>query len=272
MSIIYGTRQWLDVRTKETGEPWCEWPEYNSNGQTTCKTCLMYFSGNLLPHEKARHDQHVEKQRRLIESIKARKTQPLTYYRPSPSRKVISSSAKTKLTKYIQEIEKDEGNRLQLHKSKEIKEIKPKPVLEGEYCTYHHARYGPHCHCNRDREGFIKWYSRYDRKKQCVKCDSMSCDCPRTSEGYIIKKIVVKEVYEKEGGKCEIHGKSNCDCGDSVKCLVTETLEGSIIRKYCTLHHDAECDCGKDRKFYKIIKQVPGEGHTYDKPGISGRV
>ena len=38
MSLIYGTRQWLDVRAKVTGEPWCEWPEYNSKGQTVTFT------------------------------------------------------------------------------------------------------------------------------------------------------------------------------------------------------------------------------------------
>ena len=260
MSFKYGTREWLFWCATNTGTPWCEWPENFSKSKSVCRTCVSYFGGKKTFRDTLQHKQHVEKQKKLIESMKTKKT--------NKSIIGIQTSAKIKIGKYLKQIHEDD----KILKKKEIPKViltpKEELKMKGQYCTYHHSCYNERrCICSRDREGLLKWYDSYDRQKQCIKCDSLECDCPRTKEGNIIKKIVVKEVYEQEDGKCQIHNIKNgkaCDCADSIKCLITETFDGKNFHKYCTLHRDKQCECDKNPKFYKIIKQVPEGGWNYD--------
>lgn len=256
MSLKYGSREWLDSCAKETGMSWCEWPEEFSKSKDACRTCLSYYvykrRRGMSIERETKQALHVETQKLLISSIKKRK----------------ESEEKERKNSIHYKFAQDRKHEIELSNSYTVsagKEHEEKLKGIGQYCTYHHSCYDEkRCTCKRDREGFLKWYSSYDKIKHCVKCDSLICDCARTKDGKIIKKIVVKEIYEQEGGKCQLHDKTNCDCADSVKCIITETFDGKYIHKYCTLHKDVGCDCDKFPKFYKIIKQVPGAGWEYD--------
>ena len=174
---------------------WCDgrgsigkWQEEFSKSKSVCGICISFFDKkkNKTRLDVLQHQEHMRKQKKSIEAIKPRKTIIK-----------IQTSEKIKLAQYLKEINED----TKILKKKEITKpiLTPKEELKmkGQYCTYHHSNYDKNiCVCKRDREGLLKWYDSYNRQKQCVKCDSLECDCPRTKEGNIIKKIIVKEVYE----------------------------------------------------------------------------
>tara|TARA_B100000768_G_C11245147_1_gene361397 strand:- start:203 stop:1042 length:840 start_codon:yes stop_codon:yes gene_type:complete len=272
---MFGTRKWLDIRAKETGINWCEWPkEFSKSG--VCRTCVSYYSKQkVYASDTMKQLNHLEKQRKLIVYIRKKQNGSINGVRfldvlgkwRYTYNESVSDIRREQFLKKIKDTPKPVPTPNPVPPPKPYMNtpfFEEKPKLTGEYCTYHHSSYGPRCHCERDREGLIKWYSRYDRNKQCVRCDSLSCDCPRTKEGNILKKIIVKEVYEYIEGKCEIHAKKNCECADSIKCLVTETLRGTSYQKLCTLHSNTGCECGEDPTLYKIIKEVPEGGWNYD--------
>ena len=230
-----GSREFLDSRSMKTRSSWCVCQgarKLITKGD--CKTCI-----------KNRKELRIIREKEFRESEEKERKNSI-HYKFAQARKKELALSKCYTASTGNEYAKLKGS--------------------GQYCTYHHSFYDEkRCTCERNREGFLTWYASYDKTKHCVRCNSLICDCGRTKEGEIVKKIVVKEIYEQEYGKCQLHSKTNCDCADSVKCIITETFDGKDIHKYCTLHKDVGCDCDKHPEFYKIIKQVPGAAWEYDK-------
>lgn len=262
MSYRYGTRVWLNSCAKKTGIPWCEWPTDLSNTTKPCITCVRYYSQKGDCMDLTKHLYHVKTQQRKVSSIREKHKEKFRQPRNGVNMSSGSLERHTRTgddNKYCRQVK--DSDTICLTKAVSTTALSnPEERTQrqvGQYCSYHHDTYGRRCHCKRDREGFLIWYNSYDTKKYCVRCDSLSCDCSRNKDGHTFKKIIVKEVYEVKGGKCDLHNQSQCDCADSIKCVVTETFDGTSFSKLCTLHIDTGCDCGEDPSFYKIIKRVP---------------
>ena len=249
--------KWLDNKAKTTGIPWCGWPREWSSSKTACRTCISFYSRIQWGSDKTKQLEHIEKQKQVISKRKQNVTTSATMHGLCSVQKHID--------KQLEELQRertaeDMGS---LTTSEELKR-------DGQYCSYHHSCYDKRrCVCERDREGYLKWYSSYDHRKCCMVCNSRLCDCPRFSgsdidkntKGDIIPKIVVKLIYEEEKGFCRIHPKKKgCECPSSIKSVVTTTHDGTDFHTYCTLHRDTGCDCGKDPKFCKILKMI---GYEY---------
>ncbi len=235
------TWELLDLCAKKTGTAWCEWPKDLSKSLKPCRTCVKYFTEHSYIQGETftlspKQAEHVASQKRIIASIRQKKSskfekrQPYGYgYTPTSHHSTSKSREKgSERPSYIGSIgwKSDTTGK-----------------SRGQYCHHHHMYYQEgRCECPRDREGFMKVYSTYDMSKWCGRCDSRCCDCFQTTEENVIKKIVVKEIYGSNPK--EIEG------------IVTETLEGQTVHRYCTSHRDTDCDCGTDPSFYKIIKEV----------------
>ena len=264
--------EWLDSAAKATGLPWCGWPREWSSSKTACRTCIPFYSRIQRGSNHEKQLEHIEKQKQFISKRKLMEKQRIQRDTKHTDKQLeelqreratedITHPKKTRHDAIVDLVKRHDTDKQAVgqlqHEREELKR-------DGQYCTYHHStRVDGRCHCKRDREGYLKWYSSYDKRKYCMVCDSQRCSCTRNTKGHIIPKIVVKLIYEEENGLCRIHTEKKvdgCECPSSIKSVVTITHDGTDFQKYCTLHQDTGCDCGETPKFYKIIKMI---GYEY---------
>ena len=199
--------KWLDSEAKATGIPWCGWPREWSSSKTACRTCVSFYLRIAGWRDKTKQLEHIEKQKQLISIRKQKVTKRATKLGLCWG-VLTDRETKKDLEDFVQKHIDKQQEKLRLERAAE--ELK----RDGQYCNYHHSCYDKRrCVCERDREGYLKWYSSYDHRKCCMVCNSRVCDCPRFSgsdiaqenQGDIIPKIVVKLIYEEEKGVCRIH-------------------------------------------------------------------